>query len=435
VKKLIGITFFFSFFILLSACQMNERTGTHILDNNSNDSVMTSEPPVTELAQESNPTPESTTSPIPNVEVGSGPVIPNDCGINAWPSPIPPPGILKWSPNGEYIAVQSWLDSNNIIHIYRISDIHDGTRNDELEIFASIQGDSFDWAPDSTNQLVFAREESIYRTALEDEPILLLATRWDRISTITWLSGGNQIAFSPSGTSQLFFINNDGEYVDGYFPQYNYTELAWSPDGELIAYTDFRRDDNSDIKIIRADGGPDFYLTQDPKCDDHPVWSPDGQQIAFTSSRNKDPDPASDPQWDIYVVAVEEGVALQLTTQGYINTQPSWSPDSQKLVYFRHSWGKEESDRALLGDFFGVQDIYIVDVRTGQTVLLTEETWDEAELLPQWSPGGEYIAFFSYDLRNWNDNREWQFQIKIMKADGSGATYLIDNPTSFSTQK
>ena len=60
---------------------------------------------------------------------------------------------------------------------------------------------------------------------------------------------------------------------------------AWSPDGRKLAFVS-RRDGNSEIYVINADGSEQENLTQHPARDSHPSWSRDGRKLAFVSRRD-----------------------------------------------------------------------------------------------------------------------------------------------------
>ena len=60
---------------------------------------------------------------------------------------------------------------------------------------------------------------------------------------------------------------------------------AWSPDGRKLAFVS-RRDGNSEIYVINADGSGQENLTQHPARDSHPSWSRDGRKLAFVSRRD-----------------------------------------------------------------------------------------------------------------------------------------------------
>ena len=57
--------------------------------------------------------------------------------------------------------------------------------------------------------------------------------------------------------------------------------LAWSPDGERIAFMSDRRDETVEIYVVNADGTDLISLTPHSGHASSPTWSPDGRRIAF----------------------------------------------------------------------------------------------------------------------------------------------------------
>jgi len=110
------------------------------------------------------------------------------------------------------------------------------------------------------------------------------------------------------------------------------TYPAWSPDGSLIAYADYRDDLGRDeIWSMSSDGTNQHRLlalapcpgsTQGPECTDGLSWSPDGSQLAFHSGGG------------IYIVGANgSGVHVISATGG----QPVWSPDGSAIAFTRGS--------------------------------------------------------------------------------------------------
>jgi serine/threonine protein kinase len=95
---------------------------------------------------------------------------------------------------------------------------------------------------------------------------------------------------------------------------------TFSPDGSQVAFSwDGEQQNNFDIYVVLASGGPPRRLTTDPAPDTAPAWSPDGRQIAFI--RNPGPTGA------VLLVSALGGAETKLAdTSG---TYACWTPDGK----------------------------------------------------------------------------------------------------------
>ena len=189
-----------------------------------------------------------------------------------------------WSPNGSVIAFCS--NRNVGIHIFTMN--ADGTNQIEL---TTGSGDLHpDWSPDG-KRIVF---QSFHA---DPKP-----HRFAQLQV-------HIFAMNADGSKQKQLMGNAGETP------------SWSPDGNKIAFVSIRDDlSSSDIYLMDVDGSNQIQITDDNATILTPVWSPDGTEIAYGSNGN------------IFVMDRNGMNQRQLTNKPW-NSHPSWSPDSQIILY------------------------------------------------------------------------------------------------------
>jgi Tol biopolymer transport system component len=118
-----------------------------------------------------------------------------------------------------------------------------------------------------------------------------------------------------------------------------------SPDQSQIAYIKNLGLNNNECSLqgneqlfIRDASGHEKQITKKSGLYQSLSWSPDGQFLAYSSARlenNGDKLNCSDPysnNYDIYVMNVFSGTEYQLTTNQDVDDSPSWSADSQWVI-------------------------------------------------------------------------------------------------------
>lgn len=127
---------------------------------------------------------------------------------------------------------------------------------------------------------------------------------------------------------------------------------SWSPDGKRLAFIS-TRDGTPQIFLIPPDGGEAQPLTTMKQgVGGGPVWSPDGRHIAFAAGPAGSVRDLGEPYTvnrsiyrfdglgyldevvqDIYVVDAQGGEPQRLTTDGWHDTSPLWSPDGREILF------------------------------------------------------------------------------------------------------
>ena len=165
---------------------------------------------------------------------------------------------------------------------------------------------------------------------------------------------------------------------------------VWSPDGQRIAFTWYRRspDTRADIWTMAADGSDKRQVTAERAWEASPSWSPNGRWIAFMSDREEIGFGAA----AIYKIrSSADARARQLTDGGVswgglesINeTNPAWSPLGNVIVFQRNF-----SDGGCAG--CGFAEFWTI-TPDGETETRLLAPGDARE--PAWSPYGKRIAY------------------------------------------
>jgi len=171
---------------------------------------------------------------------------------------------------------------------------------------------------------------------------------------------------------------------------------VWSQNGDYLA---FLRDFEGKTSIIRKPsvGGKEDVLYSSSAIAEMISWSPDGQFLAFS-----DVDSTQEIQ-SIYTLSIDnlERQPLTFPLQGYIDSDPVYSPDGKKLAFLR-------------GPNDYIADIYVLSLFEGDTVRLTTDNamiWGFA-----WTPDSRDIVFSS--------SREGVINLWRISASGGSPTQI-----------
>lgn len=149
---------------------------------------------------------------------------------------------------------------------------------------------------------------------------------------------------------------------------------------------------NKEIFIMDWDGANQAQLTRNGSINLNPSFSPDGREISFTSYKRGNP--------DLYRRLISNPAEVPLSTRKGLNITGAWSPDGLKIAL---SMSKD-----------GNSEIYTVARDGSNPVRVTVSP--AIDVSPAWSPDGSRIAFVS--------DRLGKPQIFTMNADGGNVQRL-----------
>jgi serine/threonine protein kinase/WD40 repeat protein len=283
----------------------------------------------------------------------------------------------------------------------------------------------------------------------------------------SWSPDGRQIAFVRTsagtrdmgsvGTIHLVSPLGGPDRRLGNFPVPGWGLLSWSPDGQWLAATRARSDDEagpeaSGIYFLPVSGGEPRLVTraQALGVDASPTFSPDGRHLAYSSCASG----AFPTGCDVHVLELDAGLApagapRRLTRHGVSIPFLAWTRDGASIVYsaneepyFFHLWRVDlrgdrppervelagsrawgvavarSRDRLAFSETLREVDIHRFQGESPSTVFLASSFFEGN---PRFSPDGERIAFASTRSGD-------RMEIWLATGDGSGPVQLTRGP-------
>jgi len=177
--------------------------------------------------------------------------------------------------------------------------------------------------------------------------------------------------------------------------------VSFSNDARWIAYVTVPDDA---LWRSRPDGSERLQLTPPGFAAQQPSWSMDGARIAFAGA------PAGQTS-KIYVISSGGGAPDAVTTGGFIDSDVSWSPDGESLLFARN----------LPAGVAGQPGLYQFDWKTKKVSFLPGS---EELARPAWSPDGRYIAATSRSgIQIMLLNLETQRWSSLVSGEGLGVPF------------
>ncbi|HXQ25581.1 MAG TPA: hypothetical protein VN822_04160 [Candidatus Acidoferrales bacterium] len=229
----------------------------------------------------------------------------------------------RWSPDATRIAFTCYEPFRSVtsaqICIY-------STVSSRLIAFPRFRGTNSSpaWSPDGS-EIAFMSSQN------GDPEIYVADSGGAHLRRITFAAGvstsptwnpktGNQMVFvsDRAGSPVLYLANSDGSNVEKIdLPDMGYViDPAWSPNGQLIAFSWRRPSGNYDIYAMDIVTRQLVELTKDEGRNERPSWAPDGRHLVFESTRTG--------TRQIWSMLADGSQPHELTFEGQ-NESPNWS--------------------------------------------------------------------------------------------------------------
>ncbi len=231
----------------------------------------------------------------------------------------------RWSPDDSRIAFTCYQPLNGVVNAQICMYSMDAGKVISFPRFRGTNSAPA-WSPDGT-QLIFsssmAGNPELYVTDINGSKPKRLTFSTGGSTSPAWNpKTGQSVVFvsDRGGIPKLYMMNADGtntSLID--LPDKGYViDPAWSPNGQLLAFSWRRPDGNYDIYVMEPTSQQIINLTPNAGArNERPSWAPDGRHIVFESTRNG-------PR-QIWTMLADGSQPRQLTTEGH-NESPNWSP-------------------------------------------------------------------------------------------------------------
>ena len=149
------------------------------------------------------------------------------------------------------------------------------------------------------------------------------------------------------------------------------TSLAWAPDSRRLAISGIWKG-KAELFLLDSETGTSELLMDGPHDKIYPAWSPDGKKLAFSGRSGED--------YDLFIYEFGSGEITQLAIPGSSESMPCWFPNGEKLLFV--------SDEGRAGNLF------VANLVRGRTHRLTDVVGSVYD--PKISSDGRRIAFTAF---------------------------------------
>ncbi|MFW6193780.1 MAG: S9 family peptidase [Gemmatimonadota bacterium] len=184
------------------------------------------------------------------------------------------------------------------------------------------------------------------------------------------------------------------------------SDIAWSPDGERIAFTKLVPDEED--FTVSPPGRPDgASWTEPPRVVDRMQFRSDGQGFL------------PDGHDHVFTVPATGGTPRQITRGAYDHGAPRWSPDGATIYFDAYRDERPWRDWKAHSYVGSPSEIWAADVESREIRAVTDRNGPDRN--PAVSPDGEWIAYTGFDSTT---NTYLTDRLYVIRPDGSGRREL-----------
>jgi dipeptidyl aminopeptidase/acylaminoacyl peptidase len=251
------------------------------------------------------------------------------------------------------------------------------------------------------------------------------------VGATTWSPDGKTIAFvsNISGRNNLWLVPAAGGWPTQLtVSDQRQTQPTWSPDGKWIAYiSDYDGDEQWDVFFVSPKTGQVLNITNTREIsEESPAWSPSGRYLAYTVK----PKTSSVFEIDIFDTLMRDTKHLTTgTPKDKMNVNPTWSADNKWIAYTQQQAKGTDSN------------IFVAEVATGKSTLLTPHDGEAIYVANQFSPDGKHLLITSnagngYDnvglldiatkKIDWLTQEKWEIEAGNFSPDSKSVTWTAN---------